>query len=314
MTRMSIRDVWNILKSDFVAADVYAVVMMTLYAIMALVYHNSIVGSVSVVWTNVLVITLIAASIVLVRLTGSAVVSFVRYFYVVPIIYMMYDQTHLFVPVVNPHLYDNVLIAADRALFGQDPTVWLSHFANPFLTEFLQICYFLFYFMPVSHAVELWMRGETAKVISFARMMAFMFFISYVLYFLLPAVGPRFTLHDFALTNSELPGLWLTETLRSIVNIGGGVVVGTTDPAGVVNRDCMPSGHTMLTMVNIVLAFQNRSKLRYVFLLLGTGLIFATVYLRYHYVIDLIAGAILVIVCMPLEIHVDKFVRRLARK
>ncbi|MFN6113744.1 MAG: phosphatase PAP2 family protein, partial [Bacteroidota bacterium] len=275
---MSIRDVWNILKSDFVAADVYAVVMMTLYAIMALVYHNSIVGSVSVVWTNVLVITLIAASIVLVRLTGSSVVSFVRYFYVVPIIYMMYDQTHLFVPVVNPHLYDNVLIAADRALFGQDPTVWLSHFANPFLTEFLQICYFLFYFMPVSHAVELWMRGETAKVISFARMMAFMFFISYVLYFLLPAVGPRFTLHDFALTNSELPGLWLTETLRSIVNIGGGVVVGTTDPAGVVNRDCMPSGHTMLTMVNIVLAFQNRSKLRYVFLLLGTGLIFATVY------------------------------------
>jgi membrane-associated phospholipid phosphatase len=48
--------------------------------------------------------------------------------------------------------------------------------------------------------------------------------------------------------------------------------------------------------------------------LFGTGLIFATVYLRYHYVVDLIAGATLVIVCMPLETHVDKFIRRLAQK
>jgi membrane-associated phospholipid phosphatase len=314
MTRMSIRDVWSILKSDFVSADVYAVFMMALYAIMALVFHNSIVGSVSVVWTNVLIITLVAASIVLVRLTGSAAVTFVRFFYVVPIVYMMYDQTHLFVPVVNPHLYDNMLIAADRALFGQDPTVWLYEHANPFLTEFLQICYFLFYFMPVSHAIELWMRGETSKVIYFARMMAFMFFVSYLLYYLMPAIGPRFTLHDFAMTSIELPGRWFTETLRSIVNIGGGVVVGTTDPASVVNRDCMPSGHTMLTLVNVILAFQNRSKLRYVFVAFGTGLIFATVYLRYHYVVDLIAGATLVIVCMPLETHVDKFIRRLAQK
>lgn len=311
---MSIRDVWNILRSDWIAADLYTAFMMVLYAGLAVVFHDEVHGSVSVVWTNTLILVLIASTIVLVRLTGSPAVAFVRYFYVVPTIYMVYDQTHLFIRHVNPHLYDSLLIEADRFIFGTDPTVWLHQISFPLLTEFLQICYFLFYLMPVAHALELWFRGDVQRVIEFSRMMSFVFFMSYILYFALPAIGPRFTLHDFASTDIELPGLWFTEGLRTIVNVGGGVISGTTDPSSVVNRDCMPSGHTMLTLVNIVLGFRFRSRLRIAFLILGTGLILATVYLRYHYVVDLLAGAILVVVCMPLEARVDKYVRKVLQR
>ncbi|MBU3698550.1 MAG: phosphatase PAP2 family protein [Candidatus Kapabacteria bacterium] len=311
---MTVRDVWNIVREDVIAADVYTAFMMVLYIILSVVLHDHVHGAMTVIWTNVLVLALISGSIVLVRLTGSAAITFVRYFYIVPAIYMMYDQTHLFVAPINPHLYDDLLIRADRMLFGIDPTVWLQRHAFPALTEFLQICYFLFYLMPVTHALDLWFRGDVDRVIHFARLMSFVFFVSYLLYFALPAIGPRFTLHDFSALNNELPGVWLTETLRSIVNIGGGVVSGTADPASVVNRDCMPSGHTMLTLVNIILAFRNRSRFRYLFLVLGSGLIFATVYLRYHYVIDLIVGALLVILCIPLESHVDKYIRKATQR
>lgn len=309
-SRTRFRELWQIIREDVQTADIYTSFMLVLYALLAVVFHQSIHGSVTAIWTNVLVLLLIGSTIILHRLTGSAAVHFVRHFYVVPIIYMLYDQTHLFVSVVHPHDYDHLLIAADRAIWGGDPTIWLHRLANPWLTEYLQVCYFVFYLLPVAHAIELWLRGDIQRVIVFARMMAFMFFISYLLYFVMPAIGPRFTLHEFSSTNTELPGIWLTDILRNVINVGGGVVTGVADPASVVNRDCMPSGHTMLTLVNIVLAFRNRSRLRYVFLGIGSSLIFATVYLRYHYVVDLLVGGLLVLLCMPLEVPVDKFLRK----
>jgi membrane-associated phospholipid phosphatase len=305
-----IRELWGIIRQDRHSADLYTAIMLVLYSLLALIFHQSIHGSVTAVWTNVLVLLLIGTSIILCRLTGSAAVHFVRQFYVVPVIYMLYDQTHLFVTVVHPRDYDHLLIAADRAMFGVDPTVWLAQFATPVVTEYLQICYFVFYLLPVAHALELWFKGDVQRVVEFSRMMAFVFFISYLLYFLLPAIGPRFTLHDFSATNDELPGLWLTDTLRNVINVGGGVVAGSANPASVVNRDCMPSGHTMLTIVNIVLAFRFRSRFRYVFLGIGSSLVFATIYLRYHYVVDVLVGAGLVLLCMPLEVPVDKFMRK----
>ncbi len=312
--KVSVREIGRVVAQDWNSADLYTGLMLVLYGTLAIVLHQHIHGGATVVWTNVLVLTLIACTIVLTRLTESPAIRFVRLFYVVPVIYMLYDQTHLFVTVVHPHSYDSWLIAADRALFGGDPTVWLYRYANPLLTEYLQFCYFIFYLLPVGHALELWFRGDLERVEQFARMMTFMFFISYLLYFCLPAVGPRFTLHDFALTGQELPGVWITEMLRSIINVGGGVVRGVADPASVVNRDCMPSGHTMLTLVNIVLAFRFESRFRYVFLIIGCSLIFGTVYLRYHYVVDLLVGGLLVLLCMPLEVPVDKYVRKTLKK
>lgn len=313
-SRVSFHEIGRIIAKDWNSADLYTSLMLTLYGVLAIVLHPHIHGSATTVWTNVLVLTLIASTIVLTRLTDSLAIRFVRLFYVVPVIYMLYDQTHLFVTVIHPHDYDSWLIAADRGLFGGDPTVWLYQFANPVLTEYLQFCYFIFYLLPVGHALELWYRGDLERVEQFSRMMTFMFFISYLLYFCLPAIGPRFTLHDFALTNQELPGVWITDMLRSIINVGGGVVKGVTDPSSVVNRDCMPSGHTMLTLVNIVLAFRFRSRFRYLFLIIGGSLVFGTVYLRYHYVVDLLVGGLLVLLCMPLEVPVDKYVQKTLKK
>jgi membrane-associated phospholipid phosphatase len=73
------------------------------------------------------------------------------------------------------------------------------------------------------------------------------------------------------------------------------------DPALQMHRNCMPSGHTMMTLMNMILAFRYRSKLRWVFLVMGLSLIFATVYLRYHYVVDVLAGIILAFVALGLE-------------
>lgn len=304
----------TIFRISFFSADIYTLFMIVLYSVLAVVYYQYIPMAATLLLVNSLIATVIASSIVLTYLTDVSIFRMIRYFYIIPVVYIMYEQTHYFVRLVHPVDYDTWLIQADRWVFGVDPTQWFTDRAFPALTEYLQICYFLFYVLPVTHAIELWARGDVENLKTFARKMTFIYYLSYLAYFVLPAVGPRFTLHDFTATSSELPGLWLTEPLRAIINAGGGITAGAIHPVDVVNRDCMPSGHTMLTLVNIILAFHFRSRFRWLFVVIGGSLILSTVYLRYHYVVDVLVGVVLVVALMPFEIPVDKYCRNYFKK
>lgn len=294
--------------------DVYTAVLLAIFTVLSLVLYPYIPVASSKLILNAFLAGGIGALILLHALTEQSLFAMLRRFYVIPIIYMMYDQVQVYVRLVHPVDYDAVLIEADRWLFGVDPTVWLHQFANPALTEYLQLCYFLFYLMPIMQAVELWRSGKHQQLDMFARAMAFCFFLSYLAYFAMPAIGPRFTLHDFGSTDAELPGLWLTPWLREIVNIGGGIAIAQPHPADVVNRDCMPSGHTMMTIVNIILGFRFHSQFRWLFVVIGGSLIVATVYLRYHYVVDLLVGALLAFATLPLEPVVHRMIQRFQAK
>jgi membrane-associated phospholipid phosphatase len=214
----------------------------------------------------------------------------IRVWYLLPMIVTTYKQIYLLVPAVRPGLYDEVLIAADRLLFGGAPSVYLYRFASPLLTEFLQISYVTFYLLPLLLAVALLRKNRPAAFDYTTFSVMYGFFLSYMGYFIFPAVGPRFTLHDFYAINTELPGLFLTNAIREFVNAGAGASSAHPDAASLVQRDVFPSGHTLVTLVSIYLAIRFRTRTRFVLIPVGLLLIFSTVYLRYHYVVDVIGG------------------------
>jgi membrane-associated phospholipid phosphatase len=216
------------------------------------------------------------------------------------VVFTFKDIYFLVRPFHNGRDYDTLLIAIDHALFKVNPTQWLAQFANPFLTEVLQIAYSLFYVLFVVAGVELYRKQDLSQFRYFRFTVVYGFFISYIGYFFLPAIGPRFTLHDFSKINTELPGLALTPFLRWFVNIFESIQAGmsNTIAQACAQRDVFPSGHTMLTLITILLAFKFRLRVRYGILVIGILLIFATVYQRYHYFIDIVAGALLVLPCL----------------
>ena len=57
-------------------------------------------------------------------------------------------------------------------------------------------------------------------------------------------------------------------------------------------RDCFPSGHTQTVLISLWFAFKYKRPLFRVYLPITIALIFSTVYLRYHYAIDVIAGIV----------------------
>jgi membrane-associated phospholipid phosphatase len=203
-------------------------------------------------------------------------------------------------PIHGGRDYDDVLIAIDRWLFGVNPTEWLMRFANPWLTEILQIAYTLFYFLFLILGYEFYRRRSLDLFHYFMFTCVYGFFLSYLGYFLLPAVGPRFTLHDFSTLDRELPGVFLTEYLRWFVNAGGSIPSGVPNDIAISlsQRDVFPSGHTMMTIVLMYLSRKYKAASRWFMYITGTLLIIATVYQRYHYVVDLFAGALLAWFCI----------------
>lgn len=297
--------------SVLIISDVYVLAMLIIYTLLCLVFWTELKSPFAYLLSYLIVsVAVIGFAKLSKTYHDNSVFILARRLYYIPVVYFIYSNIHYYIPLVNPHDYDNVLIAWDYAIFGVHPTDWIDQFANPLLTEYLQFCYMMFYAFPLVLGIELTRRHHDDKFFEYARIVIFGFFLSYLLYFFMPAIGPRFTLHNFSTINQELPGLYLTNFFREMVNAGGGVLPSTVNPASIVNRDCMPSGHTMMTCISILMAFRLNSKFRWAIAIIGVSLIVATVYLRYHYVVDLIAGVGFALLTVWVEPKVDNFLQK----
>lgn len=178
---------------------------------------------------------------------------------------------------VHPKDFDNLLIQIDYRIFGVHPTVWMEKWANPWLTEYLQIIYTTFYFLPIILAIYLLKKNQIEQFKYFIFVIVLAYYISYLGYFSVPALGPRFTL-DHLQTN-PVTGIWIADILKDTLN-----------RLESIQRDAFPSGHTAITLLTMIYARKYYKTYFWVLMVVGTSLVFSTVYLRYHYVIDVLAG------------------------
>lgn len=198
---------------------------------------------------------------------------------VLPIIIFIYLGNNRLVPLVHPRDVDEMLVALDRRLFaGHDPTVLLEGATFPFLTEVFQLVYASFYFLPFCLCLLLYRRGERYSFRICSAVIVFGFYLSFLGYYLFPAVGPRFTLDH--LQSFSLSGVWVFAAVRDLL-----------DAASNMARDCFPSGHTLVSYLTVVLAYRYLRSRFLLFLVWSVLLAVSTVYLRYHYVADILAGA-----------------------
>ena len=293
---------WQRLARRCNAVDILVIGFSILLVLLALLFPARVPMWPAVVATSSAIIAwLLALTTLRARGGSSRGVRILHDWAFAPIIYLIYFETHWVIgPIHLGWLADDGLIAIDRALFGGNPIAWFGRLAHPWLTEIAQVAYTLFYPLVIAVGVELYARRSKAGFYLFDFACAFGFFVSYLGYLLVPAVGPRFTLYDFASIERDLPGVLLTPALREFVNLGGLVPTGVSKGValGLAHRDVFPSGHTLMTLVSIWWSWHFRLRVRGAVTGVGTILIFATVYLRYHYVIDVLAGAAVAGVCI----------------
>jgi membrane-associated phospholipid phosphatase len=181
---------------------------------------------------------------------------------------------------VTQHLrpdVDNLLMRIDLSLFGVHPTLWMERFLTPRLIDISAVAYASYYIIPVTLIVILYFWGKEEEFTVTTCTLLLGYYLSYAGYIAMPTIGPRFTLQS--LYSVPLHGSGIAESIINILNALEGN-----------KQNCFPSGHTQMTLISLWFAFVYRRPLFWVYLPICTVLIFATVYLRYHYVIDLAAG------------------------
>ena len=214
--------------------------------------------------------------------------TFIRGWYPVLLIPVTYKELTYLIPLIHPRDFDTTLAAIDYHFLGVHPTVWLERFTWPPLTEILQLTYSCYYFLPIVLGAALW-RSRTAEFYFWVFVVVLGFYVSYIGYISVPATGPRFLPEIAGAQTTPLTGIWLFASVREMLDRAEGIT-----------RDCFPSGHTELTLLVLYYARVFHKKVFWWLLPIGTGIVISTVYLRYHYLIDVVAGVLVAILIIAI--------------
>ncbi len=181
---------------------------------------------------------------------------------------------------------DHLRAGADRALFGVDVTIWAERFVTPFRNDLFAAAYTTYYFLALTLGGLLFaLRRADARRFFFTVVLAY--HVSYAGYFVIPGLGPRVTLAD-----RQRVSVHDTPISRAIDD--------TLNKMEQTKYDVFPSGHTMIAVVVLIVAFQRLRPAFWFLLPVATGLVISTIYCRYHYAIDVIAGIALAAVTVPI--------------
>ncbi len=209
--------------------------------------------------------------------------TFFHHFSPILFVVLIYESLGNLIQYLQPDI-DPWLLKIDLFLFGVEPTLWMQKWIVPLFTDILSLAYFSYYFIPVVLIAVLYLKNRMAEFDRAIFVLAFGYYISFVGYILFPAVGPRYALTD--LYSVPLKGSFITDFVRDTLNA-----------LEHNKRDCMPSGHTQIVLMVLFLAYRYERLLFYIYFPVICLLILSTVYLRYHYVIDLLVGGGLAVGC-----------------
>jgi membrane-associated phospholipid phosphatase len=240
-----------------------------------------------------------AAALALVELASGRAseraAALLRLVHGVLVVPLVFTQVGILIHAVRGADYAATLERIDRALFlGMNPLEALERWSRPIVTEVMQWAYTSYLLLPIGLVVLMAWKGTGREVSRSLFGLLGSMYLSYVGYFMVPASGPN--LHnnlgplcpvDLELLplyrfESALPGVWLTGPLREWMFL-----------AEITKQDCFPSGHVAVAVVCWVLARRIDRRFGFVFALFAVGVVLSTVYLRYHYVVDVIAGLLL---------------------
>ncbi len=177
-------------------------------------------------------------------------------------------------------LVDPTLVAIDEAVFGGHASVWMQQFISPKLTDVLSLCYFLHLAIPPLILLVAALHAPRGLFVEAVEGFVLLSLIGVTLYVIFPAIGPLHTLSH--LYTRDLAGGLLTTANRAIID------------ATRVPRDAFPSLHVAISALLLVYAWRVSRVFAIIVAPVILGNWISTIYLRYHYLIDVVAGFALV--------------------
>ena len=186
---------------------------------------------------------------------------------------------------VLPWSADHFLLKIDQSIWaGKTLSAYFHYEDHLILSDIISACYFFFYFLVLGSVIYFAVYRKAVKGQVFFNAILFLYSVGFIGYILFPAAGPAFTI----LPQHQGGGV-LTQFVTQNVN------------QGVTGMDVFPSLHTAISIFIVGYFFQlGHKKLASLFTPIVLGTISATIFLRYHYGIDVIVGILLALTTLTL--------------
>jgi membrane-associated phospholipid phosphatase len=195
---------------------------------------------------------------------------------------LIYTNLHDTIGFVNPHDAHATLNAIDRALFGVSPCVWAERFVTPARTEIMAFFYAGFLWIAPSVPVLLLVLRRGRQFREAMLGIVTCFYLGYALYVIFPAAPPRLYLaHEFRANLKGYPNMLYAVSEQTLALL----------PEE--SRAAFPSLHAAVSLLALVYAWRHVRPFFWLLLPFVLGLWVSTIYLRHHYVVDLLAGWLL---------------------
>jgi hypothetical protein len=194
-----------------------------------------------------------------------------------------YFQLRAILPTVTSRALDASIYAFDLRVFGVEPSLAWDRFVTPQTTEWFAFFYFGYFFLLAIHVLPFMLLARSTDMLArFALGVVIVFCSGHLIYMLVPGYGPyAFLAHEFRheLTGGTFWGL-VQEAVKSVG----------------AQKDIFPSLHTAVPTFFAIFAFRYRRvqwPFRYTWPIMAfcaLQIIGATMFLRWHYLIDIFAG------------------------
>jgi membrane-associated phospholipid phosphatase len=169
-------------------------------------------------------------------------------------------------------------MAADYWLTGVHPTVWLEQFATPARNEFMQFAYLTYFTYLLLLGGVLYYWRDWRGYWSVMTYSAVGYAIGYVIAILFPIESPWFSMAGA--WHGPLQGGPVTATINFVEHFGR------------VHGAAFPSEHVAGSVAALWGAWRHRRWLFWVMAPLVLSMCVSTIWGRYHYVVDVLAGMV----------------------
>ncbi len=215
---------------------------------------------------------------------GRGLIEFFRTVLPFALCSAVYTNLHDTVRYINPHDIHDKLMAIEQWMFGFQPVVWAEQFITPGRTDFFSFFYANFFALTLIIPIVLWIMGRRQEARQAGLAVIVCFYSGYIFYVIFPAAPPRLYYESLEMFTINLKGGAITNFQNSLIEM----------MPNHASRAAFPSLHTGVSLTVLVYAWKSCRWLFPILAIYVVGLLASTVYLRHHYVVDLIAGAILV--------------------
>jgi hypothetical protein len=198
-------------------------------------------------------------------------------------------------PIVNPGSLDPQLHAFDLQFFGLEPAVAMQPWVTHATSEWFAFFYYGYFFVLGLHIIPMVLLTRDSRILAeFTLGLQIVICVGQSLYMLVPGYGPSAGMPQL-FTNQLPPGVWWN-------------LVGQLVQAGGAQKDIFPSIHTAAPTFILLFSFHNRRYLpfRYtwpVVAFFSFNIIIATMFLRWHWIIDIVAGLSLALLAHLLSVR-----------